>query len=84
MTVTNPAPAAPTERVRLPRGKSKRWYRKVARRRKAARIVIALHDAGIYTPSRAHDRRIVATAIKADIKEPSETTCELVRNMLRA
>ncbi|MEU7631715.1 hypothetical protein AB0C34_17255 [Nocardia sp. NPDC049220] len=81
-------PATPSTPMRkpLPRGKAKKWYQAVNRRRRAAKLVLALLDQGIYTPSRATNGRIrkIATQYNIGGTTPSDITCELVRQYLRA
>lgn len=66
----------------LPAGRPREWYETHNRQLKAMRIAIALLDTGIYTPRRATDRAIRATATRIGARVPSHTTCRVVRGLL--
>lgn len=47
------------------------------------RLAIALLDSGVYLPNQAHNRKIRATAERVGIHPPSDTTCHMVRALMR-
>ncbi len=53
------------------------------RRLKAMRLAIALLDSGVYQPSSAGNHRIRITAERLGIHPPSDTTCRMVRALIR-
>lgn len=83
---TRPAPNRSTtlRKVPLPAGQPREWYESHNRQLKAMRLAIALLDSGVYTPSRATDRRIRGVADRVGVHRPSPATCRLVRTLLPA
>ncbi|MEV0297965.1 hypothetical protein [Nocardia sp. NPDC050710] len=77
------APYIPLEKRPLPPGRPRKWYVTHNRRLKAMRITIALLDSGTYLPNQASNERIRRTADLIGIRPPSDTTCRLVRTLLR-
>ncbi|WP_335931848.1 hypothetical protein [Streptomyces sp. PTD5-9] len=73
----------PLRKKALPAGRPREWYISHNRRLKAMRLAIALLDTGVYHPSTATDRRIRATAERIGIHPPSDTTCRMVRALIR-
>ncbi|MER5550763.1 hypothetical protein ABT001_03590 [Streptomyces sp. NPDC002793] len=73
----------PLRKKRLPAGRPREWYVSHNRRLKAMRLTIALLDAGVYQPSSAHNARIRAEAGRLAIHRPSDTTCRMVRTLIR-
>ncbi|WP_327298039.1 MULTISPECIES: hypothetical protein [unclassified Streptomyces] len=76
----------PTESLvkkKLPAGKPRDWYVSHNRRLKAMRLTIALLDTGVYRPDQATNRKIRSTAALAGIHPPSDTTCRMVRVLIR-
>ncbi|GAA1170887.1 hypothetical protein GCM10009654_30130 [Streptomyces hebeiensis] len=67
----------------LPAGRPREWYETHNRRLKAMRLAIALLDSGVYDPARAHNRRIRSTAARVGIHPPSDTTCRMVRALIK-
>lgn len=47
------------------------------------RLAIALLDTGVYQPSSADNARIRAAADRLAIHPPSDTTCRMVRALIR-
>ncbi|MDT9683574.1 hypothetical protein RND61_16110 [Streptomyces sp. TRM76323] len=85
-TVT-PLPLEPWKPLRkkpLPAGRPREWYVSHNRHLKAMRLAIALLDSGVYAASKADDDTIRATAENLGIHPPSDTTCRLVRTLIRA
>ncbi|MFD5751909.1 hypothetical protein [Streptomyces sp. NPDC127033] len=78
-SVTPPA----LKRKPLPAGRPREWYESHNRRLKAMRLAIALLDSGVYHPSSAPNRRIRSTAARIGIHPPSNTTCRMVRELIR-
>ncbi|KQX53261.1 MULTISPECIES: hypothetical protein [unclassified Streptomyces] len=76
-------PWKPLQRKALPAGRPREWYVSHNRRLKAMRLSIALLDAGVYIPSKATDAKIRATAATLGIHPPSDTTCRMVRALIR-
>lgn len=76
-------PYTPLEKKPLPAGRPREWYVSHNRRLKAMRLAIALLDSGVYFPSQAHNDRIRNTAERVGIHPPSDTTCHMVRALLR-
>ncbi|MEV5613000.1 hypothetical protein [Streptomyces sp. NPDC052225] len=76
-------PYAPLEKRALPAGRPRDWYITHNRRLKAMRLAIALLDSGVYLPNQAHNRRIRSTAELIGIHPPSDTTCHMVRALMR-
>ena len=82
---TLPIPDLPVPtRRRLPPGRPRQWYIDHNRALKAMRLAIALLDSGVYTPRQAPDRVIRRTALHLGIRQPSATTCRMVRGLLPA
>ncbi|WP_330176155.1 hypothetical protein OG875_23235 [Streptomyces sp. NBC_01498] len=78
------SPAAPTVRRKpLPAGQPREWYETHNRRLKAMRLAIVLLDSGVYHPAGANNRKIRATAARVGIHPPSDTTCRMVRALIR-
>ncbi|MEV8455900.1 hypothetical protein AB0467_26825 [Streptomyces sp. NPDC052095] len=73
----------PLTKKPLPAGRPREWYVSHNRRLKAMRLAIALLDAGVYYPSTATNVKIRATAERAGIHPPSDTTCRMVRALIR-
>ncbi|WNI25147.1 hypothetical protein [Streptomyces sp. ITFR-16] len=67
----------------LPAGHPREWYVSHNRRLKAMRLTIALLDTGVYHPSSASNARIRTTADRLGIHPPSDTTCRMVRALIR-
>ncbi|WP_413777782.1 hypothetical protein [Streptomyces sp. AM8-1-1] len=67
----------------LPAGQPREWYVTHNRRLKAMRLTIALLDSGIYHPATADNTRIRATAEQIGVHQPSDTTCRMVRALIR-
>lgn len=76
-------PYTPLEKRPLPAGRPRDWYITHNRRLKAMRLAIALLDSGVYLPNQAHNRRIRSTAELIGVHPPSDTTCHMVRALLR-
>ncbi|MFJ7899032.1 hypothetical protein ACIQ6V_00655 [Streptomyces sp. NPDC096198] len=76
-------PYAPLERSPLPPGRDRGWYITHNRRLKAMRLAIALLDSGVYVPNQARDETIRSTALKIGVHPPSDTTCHMVRALMR-
>ncbi|MCQ0022473.1 hypothetical protein M4914_05540 [Streptomyces somaliensis DSM 40738] len=74
----------PLRKKPLPAGRPREWYVSHNRHLKAMRLAIALLDSGVYTPSRADDDTIRAAARDLDIRPPSDTTCRMVRSLIRS
>ena len=79
--VAKPVPTV--KRKPLPAGQPREWYETHNRRLKAMRLAIALLDSGVYHPSSATNRKIRATAALMGIHPPSDTTCRMVRALIR-
>lgn len=73
----------PLKKKPLPAGRPREWYVSHNRRLKAMRLAIALLDTGVYYPSSASNARIRATAERLAIHPPSDTTCRMVRALIR-
>jgi hypothetical protein len=76
-------PYAPTAKRPLPPGRPREWYVTHNRRLKAMRLAIALLDSGVYVPNQAHNETIRNTAERVGIRPPSDTTCHMVRALMR-
>ncbi len=76
-------PYAPLAKKPLPAGQPRDWYITHNRRLKAMRLAIALLDSGVYLPNQAHNRRIRSTAERIGVHPPSDTTCHMVRALMR-
>ncbi|MER5766626.1 hypothetical protein [Streptomyces sp. NPDC001985] len=87
---TSAAPTAPTASAApplrkhpLPAGRPREWYVNHNRRLKAMRLAIALLDGGVHPPATADNARIRTTADLIGIHPPSDTTCRMVRALIR-
>ncbi|MGW0560940.1 hypothetical protein ACWDZ4_09950 [Streptomyces sp. NPDC003016] len=67
----------------LPAGRPRAWYETHNRRLKAMRLAIALLDTGVYHPAQASDDEIRTMAELVGIHPPSDTTCRMVRALIR-
>ncbi|GHJ38091.1 hypothetical protein Sm713_37000 [Streptomyces sp. TS71-3] len=76
-------PYAPLTKKPLPAGRPREWYITHNRRLKAMRLAIALLDSGVWMPQQAHDNRIRSTAAMIGVHPPSDTTCHMVRALMR-
>ncbi|MDT0461551.1 MULTISPECIES: hypothetical protein [Streptomyces] len=76
-------PYAPVEKRPLPPGRPREWYVTHNRRLKAMRLAIALLDSGVYVPNQAHNETIRSTAEQIGVHPPSDTTCHMVRALMR-
>ncbi|WP_409472529.1 hypothetical protein [Streptomyces sp. HC307] len=76
-------PYAPVEKRPLPPGRPREWYITHNRRLKAMRLAIALLDSGVYVPNQARNETIRSTAELIGVHPPSDTTCHMVRALLR-
>ncbi|THA22896.1 hypothetical protein E6R18_32155 [Streptomyces sp. A1277] len=77
------SPLQPPRKKPLPAGRPREWYVSHNRRLKAMRLAIALLDTGVYLPSSASNARIRTTAERLGIHPPSDTTCRMVRALIR-
>ncbi|MFB9520805.1 hypothetical protein [Streptomyces cremeus] len=76
-------PPKPLRKKPLPAGLPREWYISHNRRLKAMRLAIVLMDTGVYVPEKATNRKIRTTAARVGIHPPSNTTCRLVRDLIR-
>jgi hypothetical protein len=76
-------PYEPVEKRPLPPGRPRDWYVTHNRRLKAMRLAIALLDSGVYVPNQARDEKIRSTAELIGVHSPSDTTCHMVRALMR-
>ncbi|MFD0314507.1 hypothetical protein [Streptomyces flavalbus] len=76
-------PYAPVEKRPLPPGRPREWYITHNRRLKAMRLAIALLDSGVYVPNQARNEKIRSTAALIGVHPPSDTTCHMVRALIR-
>lgn len=76
-------PCAPVEKSPLPPGRPREWYITHNRRLKAMRLAIALLDLGVYLPHQARNETIRSTAELIGVHPPSDTTCRMVRELMR-
>ncbi|MCZ9347529.1 hypothetical protein NGM37_58555 [Streptomyces sp. TRM76130] len=76
-------PCAPVAKRPLPAGRPREWYATHNRRLKAMRLAIALLDSGVYLPDQAADETIRGTARLIGVHPPSDTTCRMVRALMR-
>ena len=67
----------------LPPGRPRDWYVTHNRRLKAMRLAIALLDSGVYVPNQARNETIRSTAELIGVHAPSDTTCHMVRALMR-
>ncbi|MFF4711575.1 hypothetical protein ACFY2V_09225 [Streptomyces eurythermus] len=77
------SPYEPEVKRPLPAGRPRQWYVTHNRRLKAMRLAIALLDSGVYLPDQAHDETIRRTAERIGMRPPSDTTCHMVRALMR-
>ncbi|MFE7747426.1 hypothetical protein [Streptomyces sp. NPDC057428] len=82
-TVTTEPLHKPLRKKPLPAGRPREWYVSHNRRLKAMRLAIALLDTGVYQPSSADNDRIRTIADRLAIHPPSDTTCRMVRALIR-
>ncbi|MET8861232.1 MULTISPECIES: hypothetical protein [unclassified Streptomyces] len=76
-------PYEPVAKRPLPPGRPRDWYVTHNRRLKAMRIAIALLDSGVHVPNQARDEKIRSTARLIGVHPPSDTTCHMVRALMR-
>ncbi|WP_030751532.1 hypothetical protein [Streptomyces griseus] len=76
-------PFTPLQKKALPAGRPREWYITHNRRLKAMRLTIALLDSGVYIPSKATNATIRTMADRIGIHPPSDTTCRMVRTLIR-
>lgn len=76
-------PYVPVQKRPLPPGRPRDWYVSHNRRLKAMRLAIALLDLGVYMPDQARNDKIRSTAQLIGVHPPSDTTCHMVRALLR-
>ncbi|WP_345126506.1 hypothetical protein, partial [Streptomyces chiangmaiensis] len=76
-------PYAPVEKRPLPPGRPREWYVTHNRRLKAMRLAIALLDSGVYVANQARNETIRSTAERIGVHPPSDTTCHMVRALMR-
>nr|WP_202497531.1 hypothetical protein [Streptomyces sp. SID5469] len=76
-------PYQPVEKRPLPPGRPREWYMTHNRRLKAMRLAIALLDSGVYVPNQARNETIRSTAETIGVHPPSDTTCHMVRALIR-
>ncbi|AZK93756.1 hypothetical protein GTW66_32200 [Streptomyces sp. SID5473] len=77
------AASAPLTKTPLPAGRPREWYVTHNRRLKAMRLAIALLDSGVYHPATADNVRIRTTADHIGVHPPSDSTCRMVRALIR-
>ncbi|MFI8290818.1 hypothetical protein EAO71_12035 [Streptomyces sp. ms191] len=84
-TIRTPSvePWKPLRKQPLPAGRPREWYITHNRRLKAMRLAIALLDAGVHHPAKAGNAKIRAAAELLGIHPPSDTTCQMVRALIR-
>ncbi|MFF3940297.1 hypothetical protein [Streptomyces phaeofaciens] len=75
-------PYVPVEKRVLPPGQPREWYVTHNRRLKAMRLAIALLDLGVH-PTQARNAKIRSTAVLIGVHPPSDTTCHMVRALMR-
>ncbi|MEU0823039.1 hypothetical protein [Streptomyces mirabilis] len=76
-------PYEPVAKSPLPPGRPREWYVTHNRRLKAMRLAIALLDSGVYVPNQARNEKIRSTAEAIGVHPPSDTTCHMVRALMR-
>ena len=76
-------PYAPVAKRPLPPWRPREWYVTHNRRLKAMRLAIALLDSGVYVPNQAHNETIRNAAERIGVRPPSDTTCHMVRALMR-
>jgi hypothetical protein len=74
---------SPLVKQPLPAGRPREWYVTHNRRLKAMRLAIALLDSGVHHPATADNTRIRTTAELIGVHPPSDTTCRMVRALIR-
>ncbi|MFG2296615.1 hypothetical protein [Streptomyces sp. NPDC048603] len=74
---------SPPRKKPLPAGLPREWYESHNRRLKAMRLAISLLDSGTYDAERATNRKIRTMAVRTGIRRPSNTTCRMVRSLIR-
>ncbi|POX54822.1 hypothetical protein C3489_13150 [Streptomyces sp. Ru71] len=77
------SPYAPMTKRPLPPGRPREWYITHNRRLKAMRLAIALLDSGVHVPGQARDGTIRGMAETIGVHPPSDTTCHMVRALMR-
>jgi hypothetical protein len=77
------SPYTPLAKRPLPAGRPRDWYVTHNRRLKAMRLAIALLDSGVYVPNQARNETIRSTAERIGVHPPSDTTCHMVRALMR-
>ncbi|MEV5955110.1 hypothetical protein AB0M11_15295 [Streptomyces sp. NPDC051987] len=77
------SPYTPVEKRPLPAGRPREWYVTHNRRLKAMRLAIALLDSGVHLPGQARNETIRSTAESIGVHPPSDTTCHMVRALMR-
>jgi hypothetical protein len=77
------SPYEPAAKRPLPPGRPREWYVTHNRRLKAMRLAIALLDSGVYLPEQARNETIRDTAERIGMRPPSDTTCHMVRALMR-
>jgi hypothetical protein len=76
-------PYEPVAKRPLPPGRPREWYVTHNRRLKAMRLAIALLDSGVHMPNQARNEKIRSTAQLIGVHPPSDTTCHMVRALMR-
>jgi hypothetical protein len=76
-------PYAPVQKRPLPPGRPREWYVTHNRRLKALRLAIALLDSGVLMPNQARNETIRSAAETIGVHPPSDTTCHMVRALMR-
>ncbi|MEV5309084.1 hypothetical protein RKD49_002386 [Streptomyces glaucescens] len=76
-------PYVPVAKRPLPPGRPREWYISHNRRLKAMRLAIALLDSGVYLPGQARNETIRDTARLIGVHPPSDTTCHMVRALMK-
>ncbi|MFE7230174.1 hypothetical protein ACWCRF_05580 [Streptomyces sp. NPDC002405] len=76
-------PYEPVAKRPLPPGRPREWYVIHNRRLKAMRLAIALLDSGVHMPHQARDETIRSIAELIGVHPPSNTTCHMVRALMR-
>ncbi|MER6343707.1 hypothetical protein ACWC10_00115 [Streptomyces sp. NPDC001595] len=76
-------PYAPVAKRPLPPGRPREWYVSHNRRLKAMRLAIALLDSGVFVANQAPNETIRDTAELIGVHPPSDTTCHMVRALMK-
>ncbi|MFF8590224.1 hypothetical protein ACF061_02065 [Streptomyces sp. NPDC015220] len=76
-------PYEPVAKRPLPAGRPREWYVTHNRRLKAMRLAIALLDSGVHLPGQARNETIRSAAELIGVHPPSDTTCHMVRALMR-